>query len=187
MSLFQQLSRTVLHEGVRLNHYLDRVRMPSGRIIEAYHRIEIPDAVGCLIFDDDGRVLLIESYRYPSESVEWEFPAGLVDPGETPEEAVVREALEESGYETTGHLKMLSYLPITGISGHVFHTYTCRAVRKAREPDPNEVRSVRWFAMDEIRTMIASGDIRDGITLNALLYHLAMPTPSEDSREQPAA
>jgi ADP-ribose pyrophosphatase len=147
--------------------------MPSGRVIEAYHRLEIPDAVGCLILNDKGEILLIESYRYPSDSVEWEFPAGLVDPGETNLQAVEREALEESGYQTTDHKRLLSFLPITGISGHMFHAYTCRAVEKVANPDPNEVRSTKWFSAEELRTMIFDGCIRDGITITALLLHLS--------------
>jgi len=45
-----------------------------------------------------GRLLLIRQYRPPVDALVIEFPAGLLDPGETPDEAAVRELFEETGY-----------------------------------------------------------------------------------------
>lgn len=45
-----------------------------------------------------GKLILIRQNRPPSEKMVLEFPAGLVDPGETPEQAAVRELREETGY-----------------------------------------------------------------------------------------
>ena len=54
----------------------------------------------CALVDTDGRVLL--SQRPPGKQLAglWEFPGGKVEPGETPEETVVRELAEELGIET---------------------------------------------------------------------------------------
>jgi 8-oxo-dGTP pyrophosphatase MutT (NUDIX family) len=50
------------------------------------------------ILRPSGRLLLIRQYRPPVDGYVIEFPAGLVDPGETPAAAAVREVLEETGY-----------------------------------------------------------------------------------------
>lgn len=52
------------------------------------------------LIDSDGRVLLAQ--RPPGKSLAglWEFPGGKVDPGETPEAALIRELREELGIET---------------------------------------------------------------------------------------
>ena len=47
---------------------------------------------------DSGRLILIRQFRIPLEAWVYEFPAGLVDPGETPERAALRELAEETGY-----------------------------------------------------------------------------------------
>jgi 8-oxo-dGTP pyrophosphatase MutT (NUDIX family) len=50
------------------------------------------------ILQPSGRLLLVRQYRPPVDGFVLEFPAGLVDAGETPEQAAVREVLEETGY-----------------------------------------------------------------------------------------
>ena len=50
---------------------------------------------GCLLLDDDGRLLLI--HRNTPGRVQWELPGGKIEPGETAEETVRREAEEELG------------------------------------------------------------------------------------------
>ena len=44
------------------------------------------------------RLVLIRQYRPPADGVVLEFPAGLIDEGETPEAAALRELREETGY-----------------------------------------------------------------------------------------
>ncbi|MCR4641593.1 MAG: NUDIX hydrolase [Lachnospiraceae bacterium] len=51
-----------------------------------------------LLKSDPERIVLIRQYRYPLGDWIWELPAGLIDPGETPEQAAVRELREETGY-----------------------------------------------------------------------------------------
>ena len=58
-------------------------------------------AEGVVIFpvlkEDPERVVLIRQYRYPLDDVLYELPAGLIDAGETPECAAIREMKEETG------------------------------------------------------------------------------------------
>lgn len=60
------------------------------------------EGAGCFIFArivPDDEVLLIRQYRPPCGKLVLEFPAGLIDPGETPEKTAHRELYEETGYE----------------------------------------------------------------------------------------
>lgn len=60
-------------------------------------RLLLMPAVAAIIRDTDGNVLVL---RTPAG--EWTLPAGAVDPGESPREAVVREVREETDLEVTG-------------------------------------------------------------------------------------
>ena len=48
--------------------------------------------------DDTEKLVMIRQYRYPLDAYIYELPAGLVDPGETPQQAAVREMKEETGF-----------------------------------------------------------------------------------------
>ena len=56
-------------------------------------RLILVPAVAAIIRDESGRVLLMQQ----RESGRWSLPAGAIDPGESPREAIVREVFEETG------------------------------------------------------------------------------------------
>lgn len=60
-------------------------------------------AAGVLLFDEDDRVLLVDPTYKPG----WEFPGGVVEPGESPARAGHREVAEELGLELSGGLDLL--------------------------------------------------------------------------------
>jgi 8-oxo-dGTP diphosphatase len=102
-------------------------------------------AAAGVIFDDDGRVLLVkENYgrrRYG-------FPGGVVEPGEAPEDAVVRELLEETGVEVAvDHLIGLYRLE----DGVPMLLFRCRIVAgTAAVPDTDEIAEVGWCKADDL-------------------------------------
>ncbi|MFJ2829863.1 NUDIX domain-containing protein [Streptomyces sp. NPDC087263] len=79
------------------------------RIAEAVHAGDVPAceivqtpeptaetvAAGVLLFDDQDRVLLVD----PTYKAGWEFPGGVVEPGEAPARAGIREVAEETGLQ----------------------------------------------------------------------------------------
>jgi ADP-ribose pyrophosphatase len=73
------------------------VLMP-GAPPERYFVLDLPDYVSICPRRRDGRFLLVRQYRPAVEQFLWEFPAGIVDPGETPEISVTRELIEETGH-----------------------------------------------------------------------------------------
>ena len=85
----------------------------------------VPGAGG-LVFDDEGRVLLIRD-----RNGFWVFPKGHVDPGETPEEAAVREVLEETGIraQILAPLKTTRYTNDRGVP-RAIHWYLMRGAGK---------------------------------------------------------
>ena len=62
-----------------------------------HHVVRFPrPAAGTVIHDPDRGVLLLWRHRFISDTWGWELPAGGADPGETLEQAAVREAIEEN-------------------------------------------------------------------------------------------
>ena len=103
------------------------------------------------LIDPDGRILLAQ--RPPGKSLAglWEFPGGKVEPGETPEAALIRELREELGIET----KESCLAPLTFASHgyEAFHLlmplYVCR--RWQGTPQPKEGQTLAWVAPNRLR------------------------------------
>ncbi len=168
----QRLARSVIYENPWVNLYIDRVQFPGGRIVEQHHLLDFEkQAVAAVVENEQGQILLVHAYRYTTNSIEWELPAGGIDPGETILEAARREVWEETGYESDHYELMYTYNPMNGISNKVFHVARGRAGDLTGTPDPNEVGGVRWFSRQELLAKIRSGELRDGFTLTGLLLH----------------
>lgn len=65
---------------------------------DPFYRIRQPDSVVVLPMTADGEFVLVRQFRPALEKWCVEFPAGGIDPGETPEDAARRELLEETGH-----------------------------------------------------------------------------------------
>lgn len=148
------------------------VRRPDGTIAD-YHTVDhVRPAVSVVLRDGD-RVALIRQQRFIVDRDVWALPSGGVDERESPGDAARRELVEETGYEARELRHLISYYPSYGVSNQVFHCYVAEGHARAREHDANEVDAVAWFALDEVRAMIAAGDIPDGFSLTPLLQLFA--------------
>ena len=95
-----QLTSALVYHGDFLKVQRDIVRLPDGKTT-AREYIRHPGAVVILPLFEDGSVLLERQFRYPLNQVFIEFPAGKIDPDETPLDCAKRELQEETGYTAT--------------------------------------------------------------------------------------
>jgi len=72
--------------------------LPNGKVIDDFYTLWQPDWVLILARTKDGKWVMTEQYRHGTGKIALEFPAGIIDKGETPEEAAVRELQEECGF-----------------------------------------------------------------------------------------
>jgi 8-oxo-dGTP diphosphatase len=105
----------------------------------------------CALIDPDGRVLIAQ--RPPGKSMAglWEFPGGKVEPGERPEQSLIRELREELGIA----VKEECLAPLT-FASHLypdFHLlmplYVCR--RWEGFVEPQEGQQLKWVRPPELR------------------------------------
>jgi 8-oxo-dGTP pyrophosphatase MutT (NUDIX family) len=72
--------------------------LPNGKVIDDFYTLWQPDWVLILARTTEGKWVMTEQYRHGTGKIELEFPAGIIDKGETPEQAAARELQEECGY-----------------------------------------------------------------------------------------
>lgn len=76
-----------------------RYTHPHKNITEDFYYINSPDWVVVLGRTVEGKILMVRQFRWGIDDFSWELPGGIVDPGEDPLEAGLREFKEETGYE----------------------------------------------------------------------------------------
>lgn len=167
----KRLDSRVLYKSDWLTLYADRVKLPDGGIVPVWHRIHMPHAsVAAVLFDSDGRILLIRSKRYITGRLEWEIPAGRIEEDETPEEAIRRECLEETGFTLQNLTFLTKCNPDNGLSDLTLHLFAAKIRERAQKLDENEVEATRWVTRKEALSMLERNEIHCAATMLALLY-----------------
>ena len=172
---WQVLRRETIYESPWVRLHRDDVRLPDGSVIDGHHVVDFPCPAVCVVpIGADGRLLLIEHYRFITDTTGWEVPAGRIDEGEQLEMAAARELYEETGYAAERLEYLGAYHPCNGSTNLTFHVFFGYGLRQIGElTDTNEVLRTSWFSPDEVWDMIARSQLRDGLTLTALLWYFA--------------
>jgi ADP-ribose pyrophosphatase len=117
----------------------------------------------------DGYVVLVRQYRYGSDAIHVELPAGGLHEGEDPRACAQRELLEETGYEAARWVFVGSYYAEPVRATARAHIFLALDAQKVGEPalDPTEVMEVELATFEEFRAMLADGRIDAGHVLVA--------------------
>jgi 8-oxo-dGTP pyrophosphatase MutT (NUDIX family)/GNAT superfamily N-acetyltransferase len=167
----QRVDRRTIYESEWVNLYLDSVIFPDGKFIDRYHMLDFPkQAVAALVQDQDGKLLFERVYRYPTGRMEWEVPAGGIEPGEDILETAQREIFEETGFTSHQHKLLYSFFPANGNTNIQFHLVSCQAGDRSGNMDEGEIFEIRWMSRTEIQELLHTGELKDGFTLSAVLY-----------------
>ena len=149
----------------------DIAEMPDGRTT-IYGVIEAKPAVGVLPFLDADHVVLVGQYRYVARDFYWEIPTGGAQPGEALEAAAQRELAEEAGYEAGRLTRLCEFHTSKSVSDETAYIYRAEALRPAasRDGDETEFIEVRTFAFDDVLRMVERSEIRDAMTVVAVMH-----------------
>ena len=81
--------------------------------------------------------------------------------------------LEETGHAVGGLRRLGAYAPSNGATDQVFHVFTADQASYVGEPsDPSESERIEWVPAAEVRRLISTGEIFDGLSLTSLLWSL---------------
>lgn len=160
----------VIYEDTRQKIY--RVSADFGEFTKEYTVRDTGRRAGLVVIRQNA-VLLTRQYRFLINDLSWEIPGGKIDDGETPEDAAVRECLEETGLECRNLKPLLRFHP--GLdSNHnptfIFHTNDF-VETPGFQLDSHEVVHLEWVPRDRCIAMIFDNQITDGLSIVALLAY----------------
>jgi len=159
----------LLYEGRRVRLFCDTLLVGGREVLREVVRLR--GAAAALPILDDGKVLLIRQFRYPALQELLEIPAGVVEEGETPEECIRRELVEETGYSATKITHLVSIHPSPGVLDENIHIFLATGLRKSetQEDEDEQITAKVSLGLDEALRMIRYGEITDAKTIIALL------------------
>lgn len=128
-------------------------------------------AGGAAFREIDGKIEVALVLMIPE--MRWQLPKGIIDPGETPEQAALREVREEAGIECelVEPIETIEYWFVDSRSGtevriHKFvHFYLMRYVSGDVADHDHEVAEARWFPVDEAVSTLAFDSERTVVIL----------------------
>ena len=152
----------------------DKCEMPDGRIVEQYYVLEYPNWVNAVAITENNKILMVRQYRHAAGIVSLEIPGGVIDGDETPEHAVKRELLEETGYQFDS-LELLCTVYANPSTANN-HTYcflgTGGKKVQGQSLDEHEEIVVEEYTIDEIKQLLAENKIAQALHCTGLFYAL---------------
>lgn len=101
------------------------------------------DGATGIVYDKNEKVLLVKRRDVPV----WVFPGGGIEEGETPEQAVIREVWEESGFKVRIKRKIAEYT--YQANSRITYVFECEVVSGTAQTS-NESKEVAFFAIDDL-------------------------------------
>ncbi len=159
MRPWEKLSERLSYDGFR-KILTRRFRLPDGREAD-FDVFRSADTVAVLALTEEDEVLLVREYRPGPEELLYELPGGIVDEGETPEQAARRELLEETGYE--GDLRAAGTSWAGAYSTHRRHAFVATGCYRVAEPwlEDNEAVELALMPFGDFREHVRRGALSD--------------------------
>lgn len=119
-------------------------------------------------------VVMVDQFRHGSATVTREFPAGVVDEGETPKEAAVRELLEETGLVGSRVTLLGEINPNPAFMSNRAYFYLIEDVapQAKQDLDENEQIDVLSVPLEEVVEQMGTGIYDNGIMMIALGFFM---------------
>ena len=168
----ETISSQRIYDGRAVKLRVDSIQLRNGRqttreVVEHSHCIAV------VVIDENDNILLVKQFRKPVENELLEIPAGGIDAGEDPEEAVKRELREEIGYMPQKLQSLGGFYSAPGYCTEYLYLYLATELVPSQltAEDTESINVVR-LPIKEIPELVTSGRICDAKSIAGLLIYL---------------
>jgi ADP-ribose diphosphatase len=149
-----------------------RIELEDGHGRDRGHAFTIRGSDWCnvIALTPDREVVLVWQYRFGSEALSLEIPGGVIDPGEAPAAAALRELLEETGYQADHAEPLLVVEPNPALQNNRCYTFVARDARRtaAARLDPMEEIETVLLPAGRLADLLDSGQVTHALVQGAL-------------------
>ena len=171
---YKLLEKQVIYDRKKVRLELHQLENEETGVRHTREVCAHPGAVLILPLLDDDRVILIRTYRYAVGKSLYELPAGTLEVGEEPMNCAGRELLEETGYLAGRLQPLMNFFTSPGILSEKMFAFAAYDLQSSRAaPEEGEDITVEPVSLKRAVEMIRTGEIQDGKTIAAILYHVS--------------
>lgn len=154
---------------------IDKVELPDGRINDEYYVLEYPDWVNVIARTRDGKFVMVEQYRHGLGDTFTELVAGVIEKGESPEDAAKRELAEESGYTGGVWKEWMTISANPASTTNLTHCYFADGVEltETQHLDDTEDVTVKILTESELYNLLESGKLKQALMAAPLWKYFA--------------
>ena len=166
MKLFEKtLSTKEIYNGRIIHVHVDQVELENGRTASR-EVVDHPGGVCVAVLTEKNELIFVRQFRYPYHKVLLELPAGKLEPGEDPFEAMKREQLEETGTRGENYVSLGEVYPTGGYCGEIIRLWACRAAgeQQALQLDADEFLDTERIPLKDAVEMVCRNEIPDAKT-----------------------
>lgn len=171
MKLFEKtLSSKPIYDGRIIHVHVDQVELENGAVATR-EVVDHPGGVSVAALTEKNELIFVRQFRYPYHKVLLELPAGKLEPGEDPFEAMKREQMEETGTRGENYVSLGEVYPTGGYCGEIIRLWACRAVgeQQALRLDEDEFLDTERIPLEEAVEMVCRNEIPDAKTQIGIL------------------
>jgi len=162
---WKTLSSHYLSNHIYFTARVDRCERPDGTIVDPYFVVELPECVCAMALTEDNKVILVQQYRHPIEETLLELPGGFIDEGETSEQAIERELLEETGYQFSTFVYLGKLAANPGVLNNFTHFFLAKGGKKIAQQklDRNEDIELKFYSLEDTRSLLDNNEIKQSL------------------------
>ncbi len=142
--------------------------------------IEPKDWINIIPVTKQKQVIMVRQFRFGSNEISLEFPAGQIEPGDTPLATASRELAEETGASAENIMELGKCRPNPAITNNWCHLFAAEGVEitKSQTLDPFEEIEVELVPLEKIEQMIAGGEISHALSIACWHFYRQHPSIS---------
>ena len=170
----KQLSYDYKFKGRIINLRVDEARIGDGSIRER-EVVEHPGGVSVVCLTEQNEVLMVRQFRYAQMEVLLELPAGKLEPGEDPFEAMKREQKEETGTTSERYVSLGVIYPTPAYDTEKIYLWACRINSWGEQHlDDGELLEVERVPLGEAERRVLDNRLPDAKTQIGILKAAAL-------------
>lgn len=176
---WRELSRETIADGRIFTVERSMAESPVDGKSRPFHRIRSVDWAQLLPITANNEAVLVRQYRHGSQRITLEMPGGLIDAGEDPPTAALRECLEETGYRALSAQPLGVVNPNPALFAHRLYSFYATGVEPERaiQNTGSEVTEVVLVPVADLEGLLLAGEIEHALVAGALWRYLHIHGP----------